>query len=332
MSSEPLVSIGMPVFNGGEYLARAVRSVLAQSYPNVELVLVDDGSTDGCVESLPADLRTEPRLRIVRQENQGVLKAVDATIRESRGEFYWLCAQDDCAHPRLVEYCLWALDKNLADACFFFAHRISGNGTVAYDDLGPFDEIKSVVYSARERLEDPRRYAKSFVKLQNDGWGHFTRMSLVREVQRVWPNYDSSAYRVHLLMKKAKAIVQTSALLYYYNVGNAGSLSKKPMPERVIRFFHDDFANLYRLFEEERRDPRLKVLWKTALRWQIQKGVKMVFNSVRRKNGALPREMRLAARRALADLLCDLSDKGCLSFLSVGVGRSLKYRLYRFFS
>jgi glycosyltransferase involved in cell wall biosynthesis len=68
--AQPLVSVIMCVYNAGGYLRPAIESVLAQTYGNLELLIVDDGSTDGCMEEV-GDLLADPRVRVIRQANAG---------------------------------------------------------------------------------------------------------------------------------------------------------------------------------------------------------------------------------------------------------------------
>ena len=86
----PKVTIVMPVFNGGRYFQIALESALAQTYENLEIVVVNDGSTDGG-ETESIALRYGSRIRYIRQENRGVGGALNAGIREMTGDFFaWL--------------------------------------------------------------------------------------------------------------------------------------------------------------------------------------------------------------------------------------------------
>jgi glycosyltransferase involved in cell wall biosynthesis len=91
MAADPLVSVVVPVFNGERYLAEALASVRAQRYPAVELVVVDDGSSDG---SATVAVGT-PGVALVRQSNRGVAAARNAGVAASSGELLAFLDQDD---------------------------------------------------------------------------------------------------------------------------------------------------------------------------------------------------------------------------------------------
>lgn len=91
--SSPLVSVVLPVHNGVDYVLDAVDSVLAQTYPNIDLVVIDDGSTDGTHELL-GKVRDD-RLTVVRQSNQGLSGARNAGLAASDGDLVAFIDADD---------------------------------------------------------------------------------------------------------------------------------------------------------------------------------------------------------------------------------------------
>jgi glycosyltransferase involved in cell wall biosynthesis len=98
----PQVSIIMPVYNAGEYVVQAVRSVLAQTVDRWELLIVDDGSNDSPQDLLRPYLEDE-RIRFSRQDNQGVSGARNAGLSRARGEWIAFLDADDALTPRSLE-------------------------------------------------------------------------------------------------------------------------------------------------------------------------------------------------------------------------------------
>lgn len=91
----PLVSIVIPCFNSGEFLAEAVQSALAQTYSNFEVVVVDDGSTDAATLVALEAVSHSPRVSLVRTENMGLAAARNNGIRASQGSYFLPLDSDD---------------------------------------------------------------------------------------------------------------------------------------------------------------------------------------------------------------------------------------------
>jgi glycosyltransferase involved in cell wall biosynthesis len=90
----PKISVILPVYNGENSILRAARSVLKQSYSNLELIVVDDGSTDDTLEQL--DTLRDSRLKIIQQPNQGVAVARNVGFQAARGDYIAFIDADDC--------------------------------------------------------------------------------------------------------------------------------------------------------------------------------------------------------------------------------------------
>ncbi len=99
---EPLVSIVIPVYNGGDFLREAIDSALAQSYGNTEVLVVDDGSNDGG-RTRSIALSYGERIRYLAKPNGGVSSALNEGIRGMRGQFFSWLSHDDLYLPDKVE-------------------------------------------------------------------------------------------------------------------------------------------------------------------------------------------------------------------------------------
>ena len=106
----PLVSVGLPVYNGAHYLREAVESVLGQTYANLELVLSDNASTDDTEAICREYAARDPRVRYHRAEwNRGAVWNFNAAFALARGEYFMWQAADDARHPECVARCMAAL-------------------------------------------------------------------------------------------------------------------------------------------------------------------------------------------------------------------------------
>lgn len=110
----PLISVIIPAFNNGHYLREAIDSVLQQDYPSVELVVVDDGSTDDTADVLAA---YAGRLISQYQDNAGFASARNAAYRLSHGSFIAFLDSDDCYTPGRLSLQMSAFDDDTALDC-----------------------------------------------------------------------------------------------------------------------------------------------------------------------------------------------------------------------
>ena len=94
---EILVSVVLPVYNGAKYLRDAIDSMLAQSYANFELIIIDDGSTDDSINIISAF--NDPRIRLYSQENQGLAATLNRGITLAKGAYIARQDQDDVSLP-----------------------------------------------------------------------------------------------------------------------------------------------------------------------------------------------------------------------------------------
>lgn len=110
-AATPLVSVAVPAYNVGPYIAKALDSVLQQTYPHFEVVVVDDGSTDNTKQEIQQF--SDPRIRLIEHpRNMGLSAARNTSIRQARGEFYAVLDGDDIALPNRLETQLAYLQRH----------------------------------------------------------------------------------------------------------------------------------------------------------------------------------------------------------------------------
>lgn len=120
--TDTLVSIITPCYNGEKFIARTIRSVLAQTYENWEMLIVDDGSSDGSADIVRSFAQADPRIRLLRQENAGSAAARNAGIRAAEGRYLALLDADDVWEPEFLSAQLAFMAQHSA-ACVCCAYR-----------------------------------------------------------------------------------------------------------------------------------------------------------------------------------------------------------------
>jgi glycosyltransferase involved in cell wall biosynthesis len=109
----PLVSVGLPVFNGARYLEGCLQSLLAQTYPNFELIISDNASTDETAQICERHARRDSRIRFHRADRNRGAAWNHNHIRElARGTFFKWCGVDDLIDPRFLEACVEVLQRS----------------------------------------------------------------------------------------------------------------------------------------------------------------------------------------------------------------------------
>jgi len=146
--SLPLISVIIPAFNAEAFVGETLASVGRQTYRNIEVVVVDDGSTDGTAEIVEAEARRDGRFRLLRQAHKGVAAARNLAIAESAGEYIAPLDADDIWHPENLERqarCLRALPNTVG---LVYA------ASVCIDERGrPIGGLHSDGYSGNVLLE-----------------------------------------------------------------------------------------------------------------------------------------------------------------------------------
>ena len=109
---EPLVSVILPVFNGQPFVAAAVISIVKQTYRNIELIIIDDGSTDGSSDVLHNFADADPRVRLVTHENRGLVASLNEGLELAKGKYIARMDADDISDPIRIERQVEYLETN----------------------------------------------------------------------------------------------------------------------------------------------------------------------------------------------------------------------------
>jgi hypothetical protein len=152
VAPQPRLSIGMPVYNGERFLDETLESILAQSFDDFELLISDDGSTDGSYELCQRYAQSDSRIMVSRSDaSRGPAHNFNRVFRLSGGELFKWCAADDVMDTRFVEACVSELDRN-PDAVLAYprARTLSALGTMS-DVWGGHRGLTSASTSARWR-------------------------------------------------------------------------------------------------------------------------------------------------------------------------------------
>jgi len=175
----PRLSIGLPVYNGEEYLAQSIEALLGQSYEDFELIISDNASTDSTADICRRYGRQDSRIRYIRQaRNIGLSPNHNFVLQQSRGEFFKWAAADDLYGRDLLKRCVDALDEHpgvvLAHA---WEAAIDGAGNVtqamdyplATDSPRAPDRFRSILFGSSGLFESSDPQARGLIRVDNSG-------------------------------------------------------------------------------------------------------------------------------------------------------------------
>lgn len=147
-----LISIIVPVYNIEEYLPRCIESILNQTYKNLELILVDDGSLDGSGAICDEYAKKDDRVFVIHKENGGSSSARNAGIRQARGEYLGFVDSDDYIEKYMYEKMVHAIDERNCNIVQVARDEIDDKGKLMQAICEMPDEITE--YSAEEFLKE----------------------------------------------------------------------------------------------------------------------------------------------------------------------------------
>ncbi len=122
------ISVAVPSYNGEKYLRETIDSLLAQTFVDIELILVDDGSTDGTPEIMDGYAAKDSRVKVIHQKNGGISKAREAGYFASTGNYFMMADDDDVWAPNVLEILLADMKRfPEADGAVAYARILRSN-------------------------------------------------------------------------------------------------------------------------------------------------------------------------------------------------------------
>lgn len=204
-----MLSIITPVYNVEAYLDRCVQSVLSQSYRNIEMVLIDDGSTDGSGALCDKWAQEDSRVVVIHKENGGVSSARNAGLVRSKGDFLTFVDPDDFISPETytvnMTYLLKHQDVDILQYpyCNYFNE----------DDIRDYHKPASALLIGSKQIF---RNWWSGTPLEYTAWNKIYRRELWNDVRFNVGHISEDTLLVSLFAIKARAVFISDKGLYYY--------------------------------------------------------------------------------------------------------------------
>jgi len=203
---DKLVSVIIPIYNVERYLRRCVDSVLNQTYKNLEIILIDDGSTDDGGRICDEYSEEDQRVVCIHKTNGGLSDARNAGLDIASGEYLMFVDSDDWIHRKTIEILVTVLEKNNADLSFCCEEKVAD-----FKIDKQILDIACVIDSCQEIAI--RDFVKeSFVT----AWGKVYKSYIWNELRFPIGKVHEDEFVFHRFSFKANKIMQCKETLYYY--------------------------------------------------------------------------------------------------------------------
>ena len=237
MLEQHLITVIIPVYKVEEYLEKCVQAVCRQTYKNLEILLVDDGSPDRCPEMCDAFALQDDRIRVIHKKNGGLSSARNAALDVARGEYIAFVDSDDTVEADMIESLYRGIQKYNCEIAIC-NHYVEENERLVME-IPPLDEEK--VYTAEQAL----KLLLGDIYIRNYAWDKLYAGKLFRGIR--YPegrNYEDIA-TTYLLFDRAEKICQVLEYGYYYEKRDS-SISANLTKEK---WFHNT-GNIVKGMEE----------------------------------------------------------------------------------
>lgn len=210
---KPLLSIIVPVYDVERYLPKCMDSILAQTFTDFELILVDDGSPDNCPALCDAAAARDARIRVIHQKNRGLSAARNAGLDAARGAWIGFVDSDDYIAPEMYEAMYHAVQSTGAD--------------LALCDYAEVDEAGAPCQSMHIRLEKKDFTGRDLLKNATDStiqpaWNKLYRRDVFAQLRYPEGKLNEDLFLIpEICLNTQKAVVVPKALYYYVQRGGS---------------------------------------------------------------------------------------------------------------
>lgn len=211
-----MVSIVVPVYNVQEYLSSCLDSIRNQTYEDFEMILVDDGSTDGSGGLCEQYAEMDHRIRVIHQPNGGLSAARNTGIKAAKGEFICFIDSDDLVHKEYLEVLCEVQKQYNSDVVWCQFERFAGeplmNQELDYSNCG---KSRRDVWFLLAQTGQNSKGVEAIV-----AWNKLIRTSIVKNLRFPEGLWHEDEFFITELVSIAKSFAVSSAVLYYYRQRN----------------------------------------------------------------------------------------------------------------
>lgn len=222
--SSPIISIIVPFYNAEKYLDRCIRSILSQTYKDYEIVLVNDGSSDGSLRICQEYANENNNISLVSQDNSGVSAARNRGLSVAKGEYVIFVDSDDYMLPQMCEIMVDAIEEKEADLVVCGTTETWGGVWAPTRDID-YSSLASFKSDFIEHLTS---------ELLSPPWNKIYRRELIKDVFETSSSFgEDLMFNVNYL-KNCQRISFIKSAPFYHEKANEGSLVNRVYPSRLM--------------------------------------------------------------------------------------------------
>lgn len=221
--NEKLISVIVPVYNVEMYLKKSVDSILNQTYKNLEIILVDDGGTDGCPDICDGYKEQDNRVQVIHKENGGLSDARNAGLVVARGEYIAFVDSDDYLKPNMYELLVNALEAADADIAVCNFETVNQEGTPILE-RNLHQAICDEVISGKEAV---CRLCGPNYEYYVTAWNRLYRKEIVKGILFPKGKIHEDEFTAHLFYGAAKKVACVKEAAYSYVVREDSIMTRK---------------------------------------------------------------------------------------------------------
>ncbi len=218
----PGVSIIIPVFNAEKYLQKCIQSITGQTLRDIEIVIINDGSSDGSLSIIEQFTKQDNRVKFVSQQNKGVSGARNKGLEIASGEWIAFADADDWLEPAMLQKMYDAVLMKDADIVICNVKNVSGGGLSKRLKLA--DETINFENSRQEAITNLIRFKYDYAN-----WNKIYSARLIRQFQLSFSErlvmYEDLLFNLHYWQYCKKSVV-ISECLYNYRIHNASVMNQ----------------------------------------------------------------------------------------------------------
>ena len=208
---ENLISVIVPVYKVEKYLKKCVDSIINQTYRNLEIILVDDGSPDSCPQMCDEYLKIDSRIKVIHQENGGLSAARNAGIRISNGEYIGFVDSDDYIVPTMYEILFNNIVEKNSDLAICNYKFVDEDGLPIHQQTE--SPINDEILTGYETLE----------KLNENGWWYYItawnklyKRNIFDKIKFPEGKLHEDVFVAHEIFARCEKVVTMQEILYLY--------------------------------------------------------------------------------------------------------------------